>query len=172
MKLHRTDDTSSQLSNEFGFEVAAFHHAHEAYLVPEVLKRAYSELSHHPTLNLYDDGVQRKHLPSRCSRRSRGRSSSLRNHVLILQRPSRCRYKREAYRHSEFAPRVLADEGLDVIMKVASTFMRRTIGSLIKGALVRPPCHSLEEPDRRSSYCAPLWPSREPGPSFRHQHPR
>lgn len=28
-------------SNEFRFPVAAFHHAHEAYLVPEVLRRAY-----------------------------------------------------------------------------------------------------------------------------------
>lgn len=29
-----------------------------------------------------------------------------------------CRYKREAYRHSEFAPRILADNGLRVVMKV------------------------------------------------------
>jgi len=31
----------TQLSNEFEFPVAAFHHAHETYLVPDVLKRAY-----------------------------------------------------------------------------------------------------------------------------------
>jgi hypothetical protein len=28
------------------------------------------------------------------------------------------RFKREAYRGSEFAPRILADNGLDVVMKV------------------------------------------------------
>ena len=28
------------------------------------------------------------------------------------------KYKRESYRHSEYAPRVLHDEGLDVVMKV------------------------------------------------------
>lgn len=28
------------------------------------------------------------------------------------------RYKREAYRHSEFAPRILAENGLTVLMKV------------------------------------------------------
>lgn len=28
------------------------------------------------------------------------------------------RYKREAYRHSEYAPRILADEGVPVVMKV------------------------------------------------------
>ena len=28
------------------------------------------------------------------------------------------RYKREAYRHSEYAPRILADNGIPVIMKV------------------------------------------------------
>lgn len=30
-----------QLTQEFQFPVAAFHHAHEAYLVPDVLKKAY-----------------------------------------------------------------------------------------------------------------------------------
>lgn len=29
------------------------------------------------------------------------------------------RYKREAWRHSEFAPRVLADNDIDVVMKVS-----------------------------------------------------
>lgn len=31
---------------------------------------------------------------------------------------SNLRYKREAYRHSEYAPRILADEGIRVVMKV------------------------------------------------------
>jgi hypothetical protein len=30
-----------RLTNEFKFRVYAFHHAHQTYLVPEVLKRAY-----------------------------------------------------------------------------------------------------------------------------------
>lgn len=30
-----------------------------------------------------------------------------------------CRYKREAYRGSEFAPRILAENGLRVVMKVS-----------------------------------------------------
>ncbi|KAI0029653.1 hypothetical protein K488DRAFT_88507 [Vararia minispora EC-137] len=34
-------DNFVRLSNEFKFPVAAFHHAHEAYLVPDVLKHAY-----------------------------------------------------------------------------------------------------------------------------------
>ncbi|KAI0769727.1 hypothetical protein BD413DRAFT_613748 [Trametes elegans] len=74
-------DNFVRLSNEFQFPIAAFHHAHEAYLVPEVLKRAY------------------KNVPA------------------IAMFSTFSRYKREAYRHSEFAPRILADEGIDVIMK-------------------------------------------------------
>ncbi|KAH9929527.1 uncharacterized protein BXZ73DRAFT_47982 [Epithele typhae] len=74
-------DNFVRLSNEFKFEIAAFHHAHETYLVPEVLKRAYGK-------------------PPACAMFS-----------------SFSRYKRESYRHSEFAPRILADEGLDVVMK-------------------------------------------------------
>jgi hypothetical protein len=31
------------------------------------------------------------------------------------------RYKREAYRGSEFAPRILADNGIKVVMKVRRT---------------------------------------------------
>ncbi|KZV70092.1 carbohydrate esterase family 9 protein [Peniophora sp. CONT] len=34
-------DNFVRLTNEFKFPVAAFHHAHETYLVPDVLKRAY-----------------------------------------------------------------------------------------------------------------------------------
>lgn len=35
---------SLKLSNEFQFPIAAFHHASEAYLVPELLKKVYGEL--------------------------------------------------------------------------------------------------------------------------------
>ncbi|GJE95461.1 carbohydrate esterase family 9 protein [Phanerochaete sordida] len=74
-------DAFVRLSNEFRFPVAAFHHAHEAYLVPDVLKRAYE---HPPAVAMF---------------------------------AAFARYKREAYRHSEFAPRVLADNDIDVVMK-------------------------------------------------------
>ncbi|EMD37401.1 hypothetical protein CERSUDRAFT_83171 [Gelatoporia subvermispora B] len=74
-------DNFVRLSQEFKFPVAAFHHAHEAYLVPEVLKKAYE---HPPAIAMF---------------------------------AAFSRYKREAYRHSEFAPRILADNGIDVVMK-------------------------------------------------------
>ena len=32
-----------QITNEFKFPIAAFHHAHETYLVPDTLKSAYGE---------------------------------------------------------------------------------------------------------------------------------
>ncbi|KII92269.1 hypothetical protein PLICRDRAFT_37059 [Plicaturopsis crispa FD-325 SS-3] len=70
-----------RLSNEFQFPIAAFHHAHETYLVPDLLKRAYGGA---PAVALF---------------------------------ATNARYKREAYRGSEFAPRVLADAGLRVVMK-------------------------------------------------------
>ncbi|KDQ57519.1 hypothetical protein JAAARDRAFT_156260 [Jaapia argillacea MUCL 33604] len=74
-------DDIVRLSNEFKFPIAAFHHAHETYLVPETLKRAYG---HPPAIAMF---------------------------------ATNARYKRESYRGSEFAPRILADEGLKVVMK-------------------------------------------------------
>ncbi|KAI0085138.1 hypothetical protein BDY19DRAFT_457969 [Irpex rosettiformis] len=74
-------DNFVRLSNEFQFPVAAFHHAHEAWLVPDVLKRAYE---HPPAIAMF---------------------------------AAFARYKREGYRHSEFAPRILADNDIDVVMK-------------------------------------------------------
>ncbi|KII92273.1 hypothetical protein PLICRDRAFT_172382 [Plicaturopsis crispa FD-325 SS-3] len=74
-------DDFVRLSSEFEFPIAAFHHAHEAYLVPEVLKRAYG---HPPAIAMF---------------------------------AAFSRYKRESYRHSEFAPRILADNGISVVMK-------------------------------------------------------
>ncbi|KAF5371160.1 hypothetical protein D9758_004120 [Tetrapyrgos nigripes] len=70
-----------RLMNEFKFSIAAFHHAHETYLVPDLLKKAYG---HPPAVALF---------------------------------ATNGRYKREAYRGSEFAPKVLAANGLDVVMK-------------------------------------------------------
>ncbi|KAI9569587.1 composite domain of metallo-dependent hydrolase [Boletus coccyginus] len=74
-------DDFVRLTNEFKFPLAAFHHAHEAYLVPGTLKRAYNNT---PAAALF---------------------------------ATNARYKREAYRGSEFAPRILAENGIDVVMK-------------------------------------------------------
>ncbi|KAL1703300.1 hypothetical protein EV121DRAFT_281199 [Schizophyllum commune] len=74
-------DDFVRLSNEFKFPIAAFHHAHESYLVPDVLKRAYD---HPPASAIF---------------------------------AAFSRYKREAYRHSEFAARILNDAGLKVVLK-------------------------------------------------------
>ncbi|THU91950.1 composite domain of metallo-dependent hydrolase [Dendrothele bispora CBS 962.96] len=71
-----------RLTNEFGFKIAAFHHAHETYLVPELLKKMFG--GEPPAVALFSTNG---------------------------------RYKREAYRGSEFAPKVLAQNGLAVVMK-------------------------------------------------------
>lgn len=74
-------DDIVRLSNEFQFPIAAFHHAHEAYLVPDTLKKTYGQP---PGVAMF---------------------------------ATNARYKREAYRGSEFAPRILAENGLRVVMK-------------------------------------------------------
>ncbi|KXN89583.1 hypothetical protein AN958_05450 [Leucoagaricus sp. SymC.cos] len=74
-------DAIVRLTNEFKFPLASFHHASEAYLIPEVLKRTYGGT------------------PA----------------VAILA--TMHRNKRESYRGSEFAARVLADHKIPVIMK-------------------------------------------------------
>ncbi|KAJ7089249.1 carbohydrate esterase family 9 protein [Mycena belliarum] len=74
-------DGMVRLTNEFKFPIAAFHHAHEAYLVPDLIKKAYG---HPPAVAIF---------------------------------ATHARFKREASRGSEFAPRILADNGLDVVMK-------------------------------------------------------
>ncbi|KAF9227427.1 composite domain of metallo-dependent hydrolase [Gyrodon lividus] len=74
-------DQLMRLSEEFQFSIASVHHASEAYLVPQVLKRNYGPP---PAIAMFG---------------------------------SQARYKREAYRGSEFAPRILAEHGFDVVMK-------------------------------------------------------
>ncbi|KAL0577309.1 hypothetical protein V5O48_004665 [Marasmius crinis-equi] len=73
-------DALIRLSNEFKFPIAAFHHAMEAYLVPDLLKKAYG-----------------------------GTYASC---GVICN----CR-EREAYRTSEFAPKILAENGITVTLK-------------------------------------------------------
>ncbi|KAH6915125.1 hypothetical protein BKA70DRAFT_566770 [Coprinopsis sp. MPI-PUGE-AT-0042] len=74
-------DALIRLTNEFKFPIASIHHAAEAWLVPDTLKRAWGGI---PAIALFATNY---------------------------------RYKREAYRGSEYAPRVLADAGLPVVMK-------------------------------------------------------
>ncbi|KAH9853225.1 carbohydrate esterase family 9 protein [Lenzites betulinus] len=74
-------DDLVRISNEFQFQIAAFHHAHETYLVPDTLKSAYGTP---PAAALF---------------------------------ATHMRYKRESYRGSEFAPRILAEAGIKVVMK-------------------------------------------------------
>ncbi|KAI5114720.1 hypothetical protein M0805_001359, partial [Coniferiporia weirii] len=74
-------DDLVRLTNEFKFPIAAFHHAHETYLVPDLLKKAYG---HAPASALF---------------------------------ATNARYKREAYRGSEFAAKILAENGIQVVMK-------------------------------------------------------
>lgn len=83
------------LSNEFQFPIAAFHHAHEAYLVPEVIKQAYGET---PGVAIF---------------------------------ATFSRYKKESFRASEYAPRILHDAGIRVSMKV-----RFDLGVLLVGVLM------------------------------------
>jgi len=71
-----------RISNEFQFPIAAFHHAHETYLVPDLLKQAWGPVP--PAVALF---------------------------------ATNARYKRESYRGSEFAPKILADAGIQVNMK-------------------------------------------------------
>ncbi|KAI0692924.1 composite domain of metallo-dependent hydrolase [Cerioporus squamosus] len=74
-------DALVRISNEFRFSIAAFHHAHETYLVPDTLKSAFGGP---PAAALF---------------------------------ATHARYKRESYRGSEFAPRILAENGIQVVMK-------------------------------------------------------
>lgn len=48
------------------------------------------------------------------------------------------RYKREAYRGSEFAPRILSDEGLKVVMKVRSRPTRRNLSTNVPSRATTP----------------------------------
>ncbi|KAL8291602.1 hypothetical protein RQP46_001860 [Phenoliferia psychrophenolica] len=68
-------------TNEFQFPVAAFHHAHEAYIVPDLLKTAWGST---PAVAIF---------------------------------ATNARYKREAWRGSEYAAKILSENNITVIMK-------------------------------------------------------
>ncbi|GAA5872453.1 hypothetical protein JCM1840_006065 [Sporobolomyces johnsonii] len=73
-------DAMVRHTHEFEFPIAAFHHAHEAYLVPELLKQAWpGDGSHTPAVALF---------------------------------ATNARYKREAWRGSEYAPKVLSENNI------------------------------------------------------------
>ncbi|KAH8080279.1 carbohydrate esterase family 9 protein [Cristinia sonorae] len=74
-------DDLVRITNEFKFSIAAFHHAHETYLVPDTLKSTYGGA---PAAALF---------------------------------ATNARYKRESWRGSEYAPKILAENGIKVVMK-------------------------------------------------------
>ena len=70
-----------QLSNEFKFPIAAFHHAHDTYLVPDPIKH----------------GVKSLHLP--CLPLLQGWVLIFLAFLIMALAVTNCWYKREAYRH-------------------------------------------------------------------------
>ncbi|KAF5370700.1 hypothetical protein D9758_002026 [Tetrapyrgos nigripes] len=90
-------DALVRLSNEFKFPIAAFHHASETYLVPDTLKRVYGRS--HLKYSIQASNAFVGHPPA------------------VALFATNARYKREAYRSSEFAPKILSENGLTVIMK-------------------------------------------------------
>ncbi|KAH8924813.1 hypothetical protein BT69DRAFT_1318637 [Atractiella rhizophila] len=80
-------DTMIRHSNEFKFHVAAFHHAHEAWLIPDRLKETYGGT---PAIAIFFAFY---------------------------------RYKREAYRGTEYASIILNDNDIPVIFKSDHTGM-------------------------------------------------
>ena len=92
-----------QLSNEFEFPIAAFHHAMETYLVPDLLKKAYGGKTHDMLHSI----------------------SALKADMFADKPPSSAMFgsfargKREMYRHSVYAPRILDESGLGVVMKAS-----------------------------------------------------
>ncbi|KAI0832753.1 composite domain of metallo-dependent hydrolase [Trametes gibbosa] len=58
-------DAMVRLTQEFKFPIASFHHAHEAYLVPEMLKNTYGGI---PTMALFADSSRFKREAYRGSR--------------------------------------------------------------------------------------------------------
>ena len=101
-----------QLSNEFKFPIAAFHHAHEAYLVPDLIKQAWGKA---PALALFSSFARLVICPH---------ASGIQTHDLHI------RYKREAYRGSEFASRILNDNDLRIVMKVSFNFLVRSFSDI------------------------------------------
>lgn len=71
-----------RVSNEFQFPISSFHHAHEAYLVPDLLRQTWGPVT--PAAAIFANNA---------------------------------RYKREAYRGTPYAPKILDEAGIKVVMK-------------------------------------------------------
>ncbi|KAF9178506.1 hypothetical protein BGZ50_007671 [Haplosporangium sp. Z 11] len=80
-------------SNEFKFKISAFHHALDAYRVPEILKRAYKIV---PTVATF------------AAEFGSTRSTDMEPQL---------RYKKEAFQSSVNSPKILADAGISVAIK-------------------------------------------------------
>jgi hypothetical protein len=72
------------------------------------------------------------------------------------------RYKRESYRGSEFAPKILAENGLTVLMK-AGDVTQRILRALTPTFIERSPSSRFKISALRGSASALLWPREQPG---------
>lgn len=100
--------TSSLAHQRIQVPLAAVHHAAETYLVPDVLKKAYG-ISTCPIisrLTCTHTLIHQGHPPA------------------VALHAVQARFKRESYRGSEFAPRILTENGIKVIMKVCVGIFR------------------------------------------------
>ena len=110
----------SQLSQEFHFPIAAIHSGSDAYLVPEVLQRAYGICALRTLLNYsYHSQVNHLHLPFL---QIAGKWTYTTYFILLTGRK---RKRREQYRASEFAPRILAERNFTVLIQVKVGFVLR-----------------------------------------------
>ena len=141
------------MSNEFEFPIAAFHHATEAYLVPDTLKTMYGKYPLESTCAIAHDDP--------------GSPPAL----ALFARHGR--YKREAFRASEFAPRILAEHGFKIAMKVWLSLDPSTISDITSWeCLVRPPCYRFAFPPLGGAASALLRTTTPHCPLGRHVHPR
>lgn len=97
------------------FHVSAVHHAHEAHIVPDVLKKGWGGPPGRSHPSLFSPFFVRFGASNVSLSFAR---ISVPSGAAIFAAFSR--YKHEAYRHSVHAPKILADAGIKVAMKVRS----------------------------------------------------
>ena len=129
-----------QLSNEFGFPIATFLHASEAYLVPSLVNGSSVLWIDDILLGLMNPPPD-----------SKGPQLLLFYRLIIgkLMHPFQGmyaltrahRHSRESYRGSEFAPAILASHNLSIIMTVSGLFLH-----------LANPIHKLETSDRSTRH--------------------
>lgn len=151
----------TQLSNEFQFSIASFHHAGETYLVPDLLKKTYVRYT-----KFLDHILLAPDMLMMCIGWCPGNITlclelQVWEHTSVFTARSiaedwNYRKKREAYRGSEFAPRVLAAHAVPVVMKVCQVFMFADASD--DKVPVRPSGREQQIPDERGQSRALLRP--------------